>query len=25
VGVFRRLGVNLTTEPNYQSGNLYHG
>lgn len=25
VGVFRRLGVNLTTEPNYQTSKLYHG
>jgi uncharacterized protein (UPF0371 family) len=25
VGVFRRLGVNLTSEPNYQTSKLYHG
>ena len=25
VGVFRRLGVNLTTEPQYQTSKLYHG
>ncbi len=25
VGVFRRLGVNLTTEPTYQTSKLYHG
>ncbi len=25
VGVFRRLGVNLTTEPAYQTSKLYHG
>ncbi|MCF0225499.1 MAG: DUF1846 domain-containing protein [Fibrobacter sp.] len=25
VGVFRRLGVNLTTEPLYQTSKLYHG
>ena len=25
VGVFRRLGVNLTSEPSYQTSKLYHG